>query len=95
MLASYVGSPSIAKLLITEDAALNDRNLHGNTALLIATKRKFPEIVKILLTHGANPNLRNKKKENVRTLAEKNQQTEILGLLDHYAPKTKWLDRLL
>ena len=95
MLASHVGSSSIAQLLIAENVALNERNLQGDTALLIAAKRKFPETVKILLTHGANPNLRNKKKENVRMLAEKNDQTEILGLLDHYAPRAKWLDRLL
>ena len=95
MLASHVGSLSIAQLLIDEDIALDNRNIQGDTALLIATKRKFPEIVKILLTRGANPNLRNKKKENVRTLAEKSDQTEILGFLDQYAPKTKWLDQLL
>ncbi len=57
MIAAFKGHTDIVKFLITDGNMLNDaKNVHGITALHIATITKQTEVIKILLEYESCPN---------------------------------------
>ncbi|MBT3799786.1 MAG: ankyrin repeat domain-containing protein [Bacteroidetes bacterium] len=55
--ASYYGYANIVKLLLKYDAKINDQNIEGATALMMAVMAGHVDLVKLLLLKGANKNL--------------------------------------
>lgn len=57
------------KNLLEAGANPDVRDLHGETALMLAARNKNPEMGRLLLEAGANPNLQNKYGETATMLA--------------------------
>lgn len=55
--------------------------LSGNTALMIAVKRKDEENIRRLTKAGADPNRNNKKGESARSIAQTKGPKKLLNLL--------------
>ena len=55
--ASYYGFSDIANLLLDNDVRINDQNIEGATALMMATMAGQIDIVKKLLSRGADKSI--------------------------------------
>ena len=58
MVASRVGSATVADMLLAKGANVNARAARGQTSLMWAVAQKHPEVVKILLAHHADVHAR-------------------------------------
>lgn len=67
--------------LLQAGAAVDARNSFGETALLVASRRKAPDVVRLLLQHGANPNAKDDTGRSALEWARKDETTQKL-LLD-------------
>jgi len=90
--AALFGKLESARVLLGHGAKPDARDEFGNTALLLATIKKFPDIAELLLSYDADPNIANNKGTTplmsavvvMRHTPEK-ARTLVQQLLDHNA----------
>jgi ankyrin repeat protein len=76
----------ISAWFLQNGADVNFADEHGNTALLLAVKKKYPiEEIQMLLECGADINKENKMGISPKKLAETNRQRKILQFFESYA----------
>jgi ankyrin repeat protein len=73
--------------LIDAGAKVDERNINGNTALLIATKNNNLEISKLLIDKGAKVDEKNKFDDTPLLWATRNNNTEIIELIESIEKK--------
>lgn len=57
MSAAWKGLDTVVKLLIEKGTSVNEKNKHGQTALILAAMEGRAKAVKVLLENGADPNI--------------------------------------
>ena len=58
MTACYFGRTSIASMLIDAGAHVNESDIHGENALMRASRKGFLDTVKLLVNAGADVNMK-------------------------------------
>lgn len=96
MVIAASGMTQLASQLLAKHETLdvNQRNRHGDTALMRAIGGNHTAMVQFLLKRDADPNLRNDKHENARQIAEQSGKKQIVALIDSYFPYSRLLDKL-
>lgn len=69
--------------LLVQGADVNATDDKGNTALVIAVKRKDEDAIKLLLSRGGDPDKKNKEGFSSRTITRSKGPKRVLDLLDH------------
>lgn len=59
--AAYNGNIEMVSLLLEKGVRVNEQNHHGETALIVATRKQHARIVEMLLEAGAKLNIQNNK----------------------------------
>ena len=82
MIACYKGNLEIAKVLIKADrSTVNQTDIDGKSALILASLYGHTEIVRLLLENGSNPNMMDNDGRSSLMAASQNGYTESVHLL--------------
>ncbi len=71
----------IIKILINSGANINDKDIDGNTVLILCSDIGDIEMVKFLINHGADTNIKNNKGETAFSIATEKNYDDIALLL--------------
>lgn len=81
MLASKIGNPRIARILLAHNPNINAKNYKGETALMIAAENGQYYIARQLVVRGANVHEKNANGLTAMEIAIRNGQPQIVSLL--------------
>ena len=81
MLAAAKGCAGCLKAMIQKNYAVDQKNLLGETPLMVAVKSESLETASLLITAGANPEARDRSRDTPRKLAERLKLAGILALM--------------
>jgi len=79
-----LGFTIIVKVLLDNNADVNMKNEHGNTALIIASETEDSSIVKILLKSKADIHVKNTHGDTALSIARKLEHTTMVSLFNQY-----------
>ena len=79
--AAYNGNAEIVSLLLNKGVRVNEQNHHGETALIIATRKQHANIVEMLLEAGAKLDIQNNKGTTALMKAVLSGNTQVVDLL--------------
>ena len=79
--AAYNGNIEMVSLLLERGVRVNEQNHHGETALIIATRKQHARIVEMLLEAGAKTNIQNNKGTTALMKAVLSGNTQVTNLL--------------
>ncbi len=89
MLAAEKGHAPVVSFL-SQYNNLDQKNMVGDTALIMAARSGSYETLEILLQKGANPRIRNNKREKPHSVVDA-KNTRLFALLKEYEASRSWL----
>ena len=81
ILAVLSGKPDMLQRLLAHEPALNIRNNHGDTAIMLAASAGNERMVSLLIEAGADLQMRNSTNQNAEQLARKNGHRKIAEMI--------------
>ncbi len=89
--AAFNGHMRVAKILLDNDARINDTSKAGWSALMAAVESGSEQLVKLLLARGADVSIKMESGETALTLAQVNENNGIIELINNAGDRgEKW-----
>jgi len=81
ILAVLSGKPDMLQRVLAHEPALNIRNNHGDTAIMLAASAGNERLVSLLIEAGADLQMRNSANQNAEQLARKNGHRKVAEMI--------------
>lgn len=77
----YCQNSTVIKQLINRGSDVDEKDVNGNTALILASRKGLENIARVLIGHGANIDLKNNQEETALITAARAGHTKIVKML--------------